>query len=746
MHVEGDAEATFAWLVGNETSATITTDKSDCVTSTQVAVGAGLTTGTKNNYDANNGNTMVTYIPGTSNAGNVAEVRIEYSIAMAKGTTFQLSGVSYDAIKDGTDNASYSWSYTVDGVESTITTVDKDYLLRNNNTSGTPALRHEETITADAGKNVTVRFYVSGFGNTKKFALSNIVIVGIISGEPEADDPETPVEESNVFGITRAVANATSAASEGDVTAYKLSEDALVEASVEGVTITMNYGSQDALTNSVRTFTWYNGTEPITCYAEKGEKSYSNRLNDGETVSPVTALNENCYYGFDLVVEPGKRLSISSINADVMKNGEHAHYQIKVYRNGTLIKTLAEMVANNKANSDMRQSLNTESDEALQDLTGTVTLKMFFWDEAENKYIEIKDFNVSVVVENNPGEGINTLSFVSFESAAHPEFTNGEVTATWSNKSNNVGPDEKNRGIRMQGGYEYEMKLEVPVDSYISSVVFVWNKNGNNSSGTKPFIDLSITNNVGAEVSSLYYDGGKVNETEWTCGEVRESELIFAQGEGDFYVNSIRVTYLKQEGEVSKSYTRTHSHMNLNTLCFPYTVTAYTGATFYTMLYKRVEGSTPIEVVLEEHEGNLVAGNPYFYIPEGSQLELTYTGARDDSPNTVNGVVGSYDANTAVPSGSYVTYNGEIRAVGSNVKLAEYRAYINMSAVSEQEVAPAPGRRVLRVGNADAPAVATEIEAISNQQSAISQKVLRDGQLLIIRDGKIYNAQGQLVK
>lgn len=184
-HAEGDVAATFAWLVGNETAATVTSDKDAFVKQTKVTVATGLTVGTRNNYTANNGNTMVTYVPANSNAGNDPSVMIEYSVQMQKGVTFRLTGIAYDAIKAGTDNASYSWSYTVNGVESDITTVSKDDLLRDNNATGTPALRHEETISADAGQNVTVRFYVSGFGNAKTFALSNIVINGIISGEPE---------------------------------------------------------------------------------------------------------------------------------------------------------------------------------------------------------------------------------------------------------------------------------------------------------------------------------------------------------------------------------------------------------------------------------------------------------------------------------------------------------------------------------------------------------------------------------
>ena len=178
--------ATIKWTVGNESAATIESDAADGVKDTKVAVGAGLTVvGTKSNYDANNGNAMVQYQPAESSAGAVATVMIEYSVKMKKGVTFTLTGLSYDALKDGTDNASYSWSYAVDGVESTITDVSKDNLVRNNNTTGTPALNHVETINATAGQNVSLRIYVSGFANNKKLALSNIVLTGTINGEEE---------------------------------------------------------------------------------------------------------------------------------------------------------------------------------------------------------------------------------------------------------------------------------------------------------------------------------------------------------------------------------------------------------------------------------------------------------------------------------------------------------------------------------------------------------------------------------
>ncbi len=742
----GDATATFAWLVGNEASATITSDKDDCVDKTEVSVGTDLTVNTYSKYDANNGNTMVTYAPSTASAGNVAGVMIEYSVEMLSGVKFQLKSVAYDAIKDGTDNASYSWSYTVDGTESAITTVSKDDLLRNSNTSGTPPLRHEETITASAGQKVTVRFYVSGFSSGKKFALSNIEIEGFISGDPgddpeddpEGDDPEEPVQ-SKVFGVTRAVASETSTASDDKTTAYKLSEDALVDAEVEGVTVTMNYGSQSEVHNKVRTFTWHNGTEAITCYTENGEKCYR--------VSSET-LDEDLFYGFDITAEPGKKISLVTLVSDVLiESGRTGlHYQVKIFNGEDALATF-DAVDASSTGINMKRSIDLSENADLQDLTGTVSVKMFIYGgSGTGNYINLKDLNVAAQVEDVEGEGVSGLVFTDFTASAHPSFTEGDVTAVWSNSANDVKPATENRGIRVQYGYDYTMQLTVPSDSYISEVVFVWNKKGNKNAGYNDdyYIDFTVFNSSDVAVSSLQA-ADKVDETVWSCGAVRESVLKFVQGAGDFYCHSIRVTYLKKPATLT--YTRTHSHMNLNTLCYPYAISSYTGATFYTMLYKTVDGSgDALEVVLQEHAGALEAGKPYFYVPSGTELVCRYSGNAAAAGDDGNGVYGSYTDYATVTSGMYVTYNNQIVKAGDNVKLREYRAYINMAEVNlEGNANPVPGRRLLRIGNADAPKTPTDVE--SNQQSAISsQKIIRDGQLYLMYEGRMYDVQGRVVK
>lgn len=179
-----DVAASIKWADGTD-NAVVTSDAADGIKTNQRKVGTALTEGTRNNFAANPGEAMATFNPATSKPGTDASAMIEYSVKMKKGITFTLTSVEYDAIKQGTDNASYHWTYAIDGVEATPVQVEKADLLRDNNTTGSPALHHTHEITAAAGQTVSLRFYVSGFDSGKLFCLSDVQINGTINGEEE---------------------------------------------------------------------------------------------------------------------------------------------------------------------------------------------------------------------------------------------------------------------------------------------------------------------------------------------------------------------------------------------------------------------------------------------------------------------------------------------------------------------------------------------------------------------------------
>lgn len=186
-----------------------------------------------------------------------------------------------------------------------------------------------------------------------------------------------------------------------------------------------------------------------------------------------------------------------------------------------------------------------------------------------------------------------------------------------------------------------------------------------------------------------------------------------------------------------KVYVRTHPHMNLNTLCFPYQIDNYEGATFYTILETEVNGSNELtKLVLEEHVGALEAGVPYFYDPEESELVCYYSGDYADVQDGVGGLTGTYDDNAAVPEGSYVTVNNQLYKCGAGVTMGSYRAYVTPESYSRPALA---GRRRLTIGGNNAP---TGLESIQPSEIS-SQKILRNGQIVIVNGDKMYNVMGQ---
>lgn len=183
-----DNEAvSFSWLVGNEDNATAHEAAAiDALQTSSVVVGTDLVVGTKSDYAANSGNMMVTYQPSTSNAGCDIADMIEYTVQMKKGITFTIDSIAYDALKDGTDGAHYSWSYTQDGVEGTQIEVDAATVLRNNSANASTAnLKHVEAITGTAARSFSLRFYISHTANNKKIAISNVHIYGKVNGAQE---------------------------------------------------------------------------------------------------------------------------------------------------------------------------------------------------------------------------------------------------------------------------------------------------------------------------------------------------------------------------------------------------------------------------------------------------------------------------------------------------------------------------------------------------------------------------------
>ena len=225
------------------------------------------------------------------------------------------------------------------------------------------------------------------------------------------------------------------------------------------------------------------------------------------------------------------------------------------------------------------------------------------------------------------------------------------------------------------------------------------------------------------------------------CGEVdswsnatytadANGNIVLEDGIYSFYFKkSANNIYINQTGYV-RNVTNKYG-----TICLPYASASTTGATFY-----RVAGKETGKVYLESVDA-LEAGVPYIFEKSANQIKVVYTGEKETTASSANGLIGNFTDETVVPAGNYILYNNAfIPADGTTNKVNAYRAYLDLSAIFGGAPTQMPGRRYIGMG-VQGENEATGFENITAPADK-AVKAIVNGQLVIIRDGEMYNAQG----
>ena len=175
------------------------------------------------------------------------------------------------------------------------------------------------------------------------------------------------------------------------------------------------------------------------------------------------------------------------------------------------------------------------------------------------------------------------------------------------------------------------------------------------------------------------------------------------------------------------------------TICLPYASASTTGAYFY-----EVAGTEEGKVYLASVDA-LEAGVPYIFEATASTIKVVYTGEAVDAPQNddANGLVGTFTEIT-VPDGDYILYEDAFctnEPAGTLNKIRANRAYLNLDAVEGDAPVQMPGRRYIGM-SVQGENGETGFENIT-APAGKTVKAIVNGQLIIIRDGEMYNAQGQ---
>ena len=169
------------------------------------------------------------------------------------------------------------------------------------------------------------------------------------------------------------------------------------------------------------------------------------------------------------------------------------------------------------------------------------------------------------------------------------------------------------------------------------------------------------------------------------------------------------------------------------TICLPFGSKNFTGAEFFECVGKE-EGKVYIASVT-----TLVAGTPYIFLASATEVAVYGDGTTAATPGSKNGLVGTFTNDTEVAIGNYILKDNALCQAEAICWVNANRAYLVMEDVPG-EFTKMPGRRYIGM-DVEGENEATGFDNIQ-LPNANSQKLIINGQLIIIRDGEMYNAQG----
>ncbi len=226
---------------------------------------------------------------------------------------------------------------------------------------------------------------------------------------------------------------------------------------------------------------------------------------------------------------------------------------------------------------------------------------------------------------------------------------------------------------------------------------------------------------------------------------------VSAKGDGETTIDSelSEAVAVTTAPEINDVYTRTVTNGNYGTICLPKAAPDLSdaGAVFFEVAGKVMDGSKLTQIVFDEVT-SLEVGKPYVFQATSDELNIPLTGVAVAEPDnsSSNGLIGAFTVDKVSSSVNvYVLSNNLLYCSKDQIYyVGENRAYFKVDVMSEYSgAAPAPGRRRV-VMHAAEEQVATALDELTTTNSCC--KIVRNGQIIIIRNGVQFDVTGRQIK
>ena len=480
------------------------------------------------------------------------------------------------------------------------------------------------------------------------------------------------------------------------------------------------------------------GTATVTTNAGAwawGDNTYVLTDKDGDATTYTITLTR-------ATRSSDKSLSSLTVDGNAIALSDGVYDYTYVYPYGTDPATVPVVAA--EAN-DAHASVGTITQAA--STAGTASFAVTAEDETEQEY------TVSFKISRVPGLVIydgSTMTDIAAKTGSDPTGFSWSMGSSVASDGSNVAGtwQGKNyehaiKGFKANASASNTVSFTVPT-GYLAKIRLVGSTNSDGNE-RKMFIAEEATNDASKAIGNYVI----TSSTYEAQGFV--TELLMP---GTYYLGSTD-SYRLFEFSAQLypiDYSRNVTDGRLGTICLQKGGTMV-GAAVYEVAYFNPDNR---KIYFDEVlSGEMEPGMPYIFLPDqgnNDQLVVTYG---NNAPAAVaghhNGLYGSFsEALLAKDEDNYILQSNKYWYVNSDeVYVGENRAYLKVEEIigyaGEPEPAPAQGRRRVSM-SLSGQNTATGLDQITNDQSPITNKVLINGQLFILRGEKLYDATGRLVK
>jgi len=196
-------------------------------------------------------------------------------------------------------------------------------------------------------------------------------------------------------------------------------------------------------------------------------------------------------------------------------------------------------------------------------------------------------------------------------------------------------------------------------------------------------------------------------------------------------------------------YARTVTPGNYGTLCLPNAVAAADMVGFEA--FKVVNTDEAQKNLIIESVESLEAGHPYIILPSEATITCMFSGTAVDQPVAENGLHGTFQRiEAAVFAGMthnnpYMLKDNKLHPCQGAAIAGANKAWIELGEVGTTAAPQRVGSRRVTLGTADSQTT-TGLNTLGETKLGEPTKVLYNGQIIILLDGKMFNAQGQIIK